>query len=142
MIPTAAGAHGRVGVVYGQLPSPSDNGNAALTVFPSAVYLVLLGPVDDVIDDEPLTHGILCGGIIAASRVAHLPVLHATMVVAWDNFVQDTVPAVLGGVWGMIVAIRSRPECGLGGDKGPEEEILPANTLACTAVVTCHAVRP
>ena len=63
---------------------------------PCPSHLVVLGPMYDVVDDEALTHRILRGRVVAACRVAHLPVLHAAVVVARHDLVQDAVPA--GGV--------------------------------------------
>jgi hypothetical protein len=59
---------------------------------PEAINSIMCGPVYEIIYHEPLRHEMLRGGVIAACAVAHLARLGPTVVVTWDDLVENTVP--------------------------------------------------
>ena len=58
-------------------------------------HLVIAGPVGDIVDKEPLTHGMLRGCVVAAGGHADVTILHAAVVVAGNHFVQHAQVALL-----------------------------------------------
>ena len=49
----------------------------------------------DIVNNEPLTHGMLGGRVVAAGGHADVTILHAAVIVARDHFVQHAQVALL-----------------------------------------------
>mmetsp|Transcript_30384 Transcript_30384/g.90056 ORF Transcript_30384/g.90056 Transcript_30384/m.90056 type:complete len:269 (+) Transcript_30384:1793-2599(+) len=68
--------------------------HVAHDVKPERVDAVVACPEHEVLDHQTLAHVVLRRGVVAASRLANVAVLKASVVVAWNDLVQHAVLVV------------------------------------------------